>query len=248
MTGYPAFNYSAFNSAAELLRDGRHSVINPAENFDGDTTLARWQYIDKSVDQIQGLAKYMYSSGTDCMVVVLDGWYESQGACLEVALAHELGLPVYELNCVFDPHWETDCRLVPGKNEAHPDAAPNTTDALREVMEKIKRRKAEAADPIDTPVRAATLDEAKRLICGDRNNQYGPPGKDFNRAAQALNSLGFGKESLDGDSLELLDDHDIATIMIVLKLSRIMWSAQKRDSWIDVAGYAACGAEVAGAK
>jgi hypothetical protein len=247
MSGYPDYNYQAFNSAAEILRDAKHEVINPAENFGGDTTHARWQYIDKSVDQVQGLAKYMYSSGTDCMVVTLDGWYDSAGACLEVALAHELGLPVYELNCVFDPHWETDCRLVPGKNEAHPD----TTDALREVTERIKRRKALDDAPIEfaeEPVRAATLDEAKRLICGDRNNQYGPPGKDFNRAAQALTSLGFGKEGRDGSGCEVLDDHDVAVIMIVLKLSRIMWSSSKRDSWIDVAGYAACGAEVAGAK
>jgi hypothetical protein len=276
MTGYQNYNYEAFNSAAELLRDARHSVINPAENFDGDTTRPRWTYIDKSVDQIQGLAKYMYSSGTDCLVSVLDGWYDSAGACLEVALAHELGLPVYELNCVFDPHWETDCRLIPGKNEAHPEVS--TTDALREAalreaMERLKRRKVFNDDPIDTlqetriaegfadagtikpaesfppdSVRAATLDEAKRLICGDRNNQYGPPGKDFNRAAQALTSLGFGKEGRDGSGCEVLDDHDVAVIMIVLKLSRLMWSSGKRDSWIDVAGYAACGAEVAGAK
>lgn len=246
MTGLPEFNYPAFNSAAELLReDRRNYVVNPAENFNGHTGHERWMYIDESVDQIQGLAKVNYSSTDECMVVTLDGWAESPGACLEVDLAHQLGLPIYELNCVFDPHWGTDCRLVPGKVEAHPE----TMSVKLQPPPDARQARIATLEELATPPRAEVLDEAKRLICGDRNNQYGPPGKDFNRAAQALTSLGFGKESAAGDGhCEVLDDHDIATIMIVLKLSRIMWSSHKRDSWVDVAGYAACGAEVAGAE
>lgn len=97
-----------------------------------------------------------------------------------------------------------------------------------------------------TPVRAQVLDEAKRLICGDRNNQYGPPGKDFNRTANVLTSLGYGKEEV-GGGFGVIEDHDVAVIMIALKLSRIMWTPGKLDSWTDAAGYSACGAEVAGA-
>jgi hypothetical protein len=35
--------------------------------------------------------------------------------------------------------------------------------------------------------------------------------------------------------------HDVAAMMAMLKLSRIRWSPGKRDSWVDLAGYAACG-------
>lgn len=254
MTGLPEFNYPAFNSAAEILRENRKNyVINPAENFNGHTGHERWIYIDESVDQIQGLAKLNYSSEIDCMVVTLDGWAESSGARLEVDLAHQLGLPVYELNCVFAPHWGTDCKIHPAERAPRHAPTVKPIDTLQETREAEGfAERSRAIDELselmkEEPKRAAVLDEAKRLICGDRNNQYGPPGKDFNRAAQALTSLGFGKENTNGEC-EVLDDHDIAAIMIVLKLSRIMWSPRKRDSWVDVAGYAACGAEVAGAE
>ena len=38
---------------------------------------------------------------------------------------------------------------------------------------------------------------------------------------------------------------DVAVMMIQLKLARIKTSPEHADHWIDVAGYAACGVEVA---
>lgn len=32
---------------------------------------------------------------------------------------------------------------------------------------------------------------------------------------------------------------------MMVKLSRLMWTPAKRDSWVDIAGYAACGLECA---
>lgn len=37
--------------------------------------------------------------------------------------------------------------------------------------------------------------------------------------------------------------HDVALAMICLKLSRITWTPGQMDSWVDIAGYAACGWE-----
>jgi Domain of unknown function (DUF6378) len=85
--------------------------------------------------------------------------------------------------------------------------------------------------------RARVLDEAKNLICGDRNNQYGEPHQDFQRTAGVLNALGY--LAPDGP----LKAHDVAVIISAVKLSRIMWSPEKRDHWVDLAGYAACGYE-----
>ena len=86
--------------------------------------------------------------------------------------------------------------------------------------------------------RAALLDEAKKLTTGDRNNQYGPPTQDFARTADLLNAMGYR-----GPQGRGLISHDVALIMGQLKLSRLVWSPEKRDSWVDLAGYAACGWE-----
>lgn len=84
--------------------------------------------------------------------------------------------------------------------------------------------------------RAAVLNAANNHVNGDRNNQYGDPTQDFKRTA-AMWSAYLGVE---------VQPHDVAAMMGLLKISRIKWSPQKADSWEDLAGYAACGAEAAG--
>lgn len=86
--------------------------------------------------------------------------------------------------------------------------------------------------------RAAVLDDAKAAICGDRNNTYGEPTQDFSRTAGVLNALGYR-----GPDNQPLQPHDVAVIISGVKLSRLMWSPEHRDSWVDLAGYAACGYE-----
>lgn len=88
--------------------------------------------------------------------------------------------------------------------------------------------------------RASALDEARQLITGDRNNAYGPPTQDFQRSAEALNAYGY--RGPDGRPLQA---HDIAIMVMSVKLSRLMWTPEKRDSWVDIAGYAGCGYECA---
>lgn len=85
--------------------------------------------------------------------------------------------------------------------------------------------------------RQELLREAEQLVNGDRNNQYGPPDQDFRRSAEAASALGF---SLNGKPLSA---HDVAIFITVVKLSRLTWSPEKKDSWVDIAGYAACGYE-----
>lgn len=88
------------------------------------------------------------------------------------------------------------------------------------------------------------LSTAEQLVMQDRNNQYGPPMQDFERIADLLNVLGF--QWVDSkDEVHDIKPHQVAMIMIALKLSRITWDPYKFDSWADVAGYAACGWECA---
>lgn len=87
----------------------------------------------------------------------------------------------------------------------------------------------------ETP-RESVLREAIKLTTGDRNVSYGPPTADFDRSVAMLNAL-FG------DILKQpLTSSDVAKIVIIIKLSRSRWMA-KRDNWVDIAGYAACGYE-----
>lgn len=83
------------------------------------------------------------------------------------------------------------------------------------------------------PARAELLREAEALICGDRNNQYGPPDQDFTRTA-AMWSAWKGVH---------FDPHEVAAFLMLLKLSRIRWQPEKKDSWADTVGYAGCGWE-----
>lgn len=102
----------------------------------------------------------------------------------------------------------------------------------------------EKYNPNEEPysARADVLDTAKRLVLGDRNNQYGPPTQDFQRTAGILTSLGYTKVSAEGTFHEI-QAHDVAVILASVKMSRLMWSPGKADHWYDLAGYAACGYE-----
>ena len=86
-------------------------------------------------------------------------------------------------------------------------------------------------------IRRGVLTEAANLIDGDRNAQYGPPTQDFERTA-AIWSAMFGHKMT-----APFTPADVAKAMIGLKLSRLAWQEDKRDSWVDVAGYAGCGFE-----
>lgn len=85
--------------------------------------------------------------------------------------------------------------------------------------------------PSEGSPRTAMLLEAASLVDGNRNAQYGDPLQDFRRTA-GMWSAYFGVE---------VHPHDVAAAMALLKVSRIRWSPGKRDSWVDLAGYAACG-------
>lgn len=81
--------------------------------------------------------------------------------------------------------------------------------------------------------RTALLRTAETLVNGDRNNSYGPPNQDFTRTAQLWTTYLDGRTHLEA--------HDVAVMMILLKISRLAWTPDTEDSWIDIAGYAACG-------
>ena len=84
--------------------------------------------------------------------------------------------------------------------------------------------------------RQAILDEARDAITGEREDAYGGPEQSFTTIAK------FWSAYLD----RFIETQDVAAMLALLKLARIKHSeGQHRDSWVDLAGYAACGAECA---
>lgn len=94
--------------------------------------------------------------------------------------------------------------------------------------------------------RAECLEEAKKCVCTDRNQQYGEPEQNFAVIAQLWQT--YLQASLKIDDIEILPT-DVATMMVLFKAARVATEYQaKADSFVDMAGYAACGCELATGK
>lgn len=94
--------------------------------------------------------------------------------------------------------------------------------------------------PKATPTkRAEVLREAERITATDRNSSYGEPEDNFARIAAFWNV--YLQDKLKPG--EQISAGDTAALVIMIKLAREM-NAPKEDNKIDIAGYAACWAEV----
>jgi hypothetical protein len=83
MTGIPEWNFPAFNAEAARLRAAGHYVVNPAE-LNPDTSMSWHQCMRADIKAL-----------CDCdTLALLPGWEVSQGAHLELHIAHRLGLRV----------------------------------------------------------------------------------------------------------------------------------------------------------
>lgn len=85
---------------------------------------------------------------------------------------------------------------------------------------------------------ADTLRIAAEAVCGERNQSYGSPADDFRTQAEMFSSY----LSRTNGAQVLVTASDIAALMILVKIAR-QAHCHKADNWIDVAGYAACGAQ-----
>jgi hypothetical protein len=84
------------------------------------------------------------------------------------------------------------------------------------------------------PPRARILREAERLICGDREADYGPPAESFARAA-AFATLATGHR---------LTPADVVRVLWAVKCSRLRHQPGHADSHVDRVAYDAILAEV----
>lgn len=83
--------------------------------------------------------------------------------------------------------------------------------------------------------RPEILDTAKKCVCGQREQDYGSPENNFQIIAD-LWSAYYGKK---------FTALDVSMMMTLLKIARIRTGTATEDSFVDAAGYIACGGEIA---
>ena len=94
--------------------------------------------------------------------------------------------------------------------------------------------------------RETILSEARRCVCGERQQDYGTPEDNF-RAIAALwtDYLFAAYPKMTVPEGDFVSPVDVANMMALLKIARIATGSGTSDSFVDLAGYAACGGEIA---
>jgi len=243
MDGYPDHNFPAFDAAARRLRDRGFSVISPAEitrsmwrvglpaasTARGDDEM-RAAFARRFPDEAERRAKYLRADVSALLscdaVVLLPGWSSSRGATLELLVAVQTGRLVYVdaggdlLPLRFTPDLVARWHFLAESGRASPPSGP---------VAPVPPVPSEEEAPL------SVCREADAAVRGPRQQAYGGPRENFERIAGLWREY-LGKKFL--SSCDLGPD-DVASMMILLKLARLM-NGYHRDSVVDVAGYAAC--------
>jgi hypothetical protein len=80
------------------------------------------------------------------------------------------------------------------------------------------------------------LATATQYVTKDRAATHGDAENNFQRIAELWNAY------MDTDDITAID---VAVMLTLLKVARIRSNPTHADNWIDIAGYAACGGEIA---
>ena len=85
--------------------------------------------------------------------------------------------------------------------------------------------------------RKECLEQAAKCVLQNRQDQYGDVEDCFKKIARLWNA--YLPSTIE------LEPFDVACMMALLKIARIQANPKHGDSWVDLAGYAACGADIA---
>lgn len=144
-------------------------------------------------------------------------------------------------------HWTEDGRARAGKEDANDLVEEmlriEDTLAWKQTQEREQHKEyGDAKDDLSASLTKHKLLDLAKDATRDRGLNYGAPEDNFKRIAEHWNAFmrnrGYG-------AAPLLTPGDVAIMMTLMKLARLEHSPTHLDSWVDVAGYAACGAEIA---
>lgn len=132
-------------------------------------------------------------------------------------------------NCLYDVkgdfcEFSQECDYGESHSYVKPSHWEKKEDAAAEILDSGMSRK-------------NILETAISTVCVDREKQYGSPENNFRQIAEFWSNYLQWK----------IDSHDVAVMMALLKIARISSGQKKADNYIDLAGYAACAAELRGA-
>ena len=83
--------------------------------------------------------------------------------------------------------------------------------------------------------RAEFLETVRNFVCKDRNVTHGDAEDNFRIIAQLWEIY------LQGTTPQSLNSTDVAIMMCLFKVARLMANPKNMENWHDLAGYAACG-------
>ena len=129
----------------------------------------------------------------------------------------------YDVRC----HRHGHAAQIAGAESVHP---------LEEVLRSVEQEQDDLNGMREDTERDRILDRARAAITGPRQRDYGSPEPGFSRAGKMWAAV-LG--------LETVTAEQVAMCMVALKVSRLAETPSHRDSWDDIAGYAALGGEVA---
>lgn len=83
--------------------------------------------------------------------------------------------------------------------------------------------------------REKMLDEARKIVCGDRDKEYGKSENNFQDIANFWNKYLH---------INIISSVDVANMLILMKIARATRNSKHLDNFVDIAGYAACAYEI----
>lgn len=92
-------------------------------------------------------------------------------------------------------------------------------------------------------LRKELLEKAAAITEGARQQHYGSPEDNFKNIAE-LWQLYLSQRFENVEEPELRTT-DVAVMMLLMKVARLVHDPHHDDSWLDIAGYAACGSQCA---
>lgn len=112
--------------------------------------------------------------------------------------------------------------------------------------EKVETEDEPDEDEAKKLTRAAVLEKARACVCGEREQDYGSPEDSFGCIAELWEAY-LRAACVSPNAIVNVTPTDVAMLMALLKIARVGTSfvGGTADSFVDLAGYAACGAECA---
>lgn len=240
MRKVPLYNFPAFDKARDRLQRLGVTPLSPADmdrasgfcpwkiadDFGIPVNEIDWSHIPGWFDLPAAIERDNKAIDmSDAIYVIHEGIAESAGGMAEIERGMKAGKII-----LFDTMDDAQILKALGMSET----VVTDSRALGKIYNSAF---AKACVPRYTE-REGVLDEAKKLITGDRNNSYGPPTQDFQRTADMMSAL-FSAKLKDGARFK---PSDVAWIITLVKASRAQHSP-KRDNYVDAAGYMGCGWE-----